>query len=132
MDIEKKPIPKKVRKEEVTQVIDKINAYSNTSKKNLICERKATKNFFEHIETNFKILEEDAMKVKKMINHNNRIIEENVKNQQSNQKEKTIMNKEKVLEEINKIKKTKFETNKEFFVSSAQTRFELGLLLVVN
>ena len=32
-----------------------------------------------------------------MINDNNRIIEENVKNQQSNQKEETIMNKEKVI-----------------------------------
>lgn len=123
--------PEIVKKEDVESVIKVLKDNTKVFKKEIESARKSHPQLFPKIETNFKKFnskkaQEKKVLLNKLIKDNK--IEEDEKIKEDDKKEEVIpnKNKQKVSEEINKIKKEKNETNKEFFNSTARTRYELA------
>lgn len=123
---EKKEI---VKKEDVSSVIKVLQANNKAFKSEMEKARRSHPNLFSQIETNFKKFNKKKNKERQIL------LDKILKNAEENKKEnneeekkesESANNRQKVASEINKIKKEKIETNKDFFNGTADTRYELA------
>ena len=122
--------PEIVKRENVNEVIKVLQDNSKSFKKEMDSARKCHPGLFNQIETNFEKFSKKKYKEKQKflekLKKESKIEEGKNEGEEKKDDKEVVNNKQKVSSEINKIKKEKLETNKEFFNGTAETRFELA------